>query len=71
MEKIKKNLKEINTNIVTCIKRDKFVLIILLIGYLALIYTSLNTFSGNDDLPYSFLYRGNDRIETLRTSNIK
>lgn len=52
-------------NIKKYIKENKFVLVILLILFGVLVYTSFNTFLANDDLPYSFFRRLNTRVTNL------
>lgn len=46
-------------------KQNKIIYIVCFIFFCILVYTHFNTFLANDDLPYSFLYRGNDRIKSL------
>lgn len=58
-------MKKISSTIKEDFKQNKVIYIVSLIFLLILIYTHLNTFLANDDLPYSFLYRGNDRITSL------
>ena len=47
------------------IKDNKLLYIISLIIFIVLVYTHLNTFVSNDDLPYSFFYRGDERVKSL------
>lgn len=47
------------------IKNNKFILIILAIVLFVTIYSCLNTFIINDDLPYSFYYRTSTRITNV------
>jgi len=54
---MKNYLKKKNINI--------FSVIVLIIFIIVMIYCGLNTFIINDDLPYSFFMRGNDRITNV------
>ena len=47
------------------LKENKSIYIVGLIIFVCLVYTHFNTFVANDDLPYSFFYRGNERITSL------
>lgn len=51
--------------ILNVIKKNKILVIITAIAFIALAYTHFNTFLGNDDLPYSFFYRGPERITNI------
>lgn len=44
---------------------NKYYIIFGIIIYIILFYCGLNTFNSNDDLPYSFMYRGEQRITSL------
>lgn len=58
-------IKKIISNLCDKIKKDKILVILLIVTYIALMYCSFNTFLGNDDLPYSFFKRQNVRISNL------
>lgn len=47
------------------IKENKLLYIIGFIFFIILVYTHINTFVANDDLPYSFYYRGNERVKSF------
>ena len=47
------------------IKKDKLLIILMLLTYIVLVYCSFNTFLGNDDLPYSFFKRLDIRVTNL------
>ena len=47
------------------IKQNKIIYIIGLVIFFSLVYTHFNTFVANDDLPYSFFYRGNNRVTNI------
>lgn len=47
------------------IKQNKIIYIIGLVVFFCLVYTHFNTFVANDDLPYSFFYRGNNRVTNI------
>ena len=47
------------------IKKNKVLFILITITLITLTYTHLNTFLSNDDLPYSFFYRGPNRITNI------
>ena len=47
------------------VRENKSIYIVAFFLFLILVYTHFNTFVANDDLPYSFLYRGSDRITSL------
>lgn len=47
------------------VRENKSIYIVAFFSFLILAYTHFNTFVANDDLPYSFLYRGSDRITSL------
>ena len=51
--------------IINNVKKNKFVYLICFVVLGALIFTHFNTFLANDDLPYSFFYRGENRITSL------
>lgn len=50
----------------TFIWNNKWMILLYLFMFISLVYTSLNTFIASDDLPYSFYYRGEDRVTTIR-----
>ncbi len=58
-------MKKIFENIKNNFKKNKVIYIVCFIFFLIMLYTHFNTFLANDDLSYSFLYRGNDRIKSL------
>lgn len=58
-------MKKIINIIKNDIKNNKIIYVVGLIMFVILIYTHINTFVANDDLPYSFFYRGNERVKTL------
>lgn len=58
-------MKKIGNVIKQEFNQNKSIYIIGFIFLLVMIYTHFNTFLANDDLPYSFLYRGNNRIISL------
>ena len=47
------------------VRENKSIYIVAFFSFLILVYTHFNTFVANDDLPYSFFYRGSDRITSL------
>ena len=47
------------------LKKNKVLLILMAITLGIFIYTHFNSFLGNDDLPYSFYYRGPERITNI------
>ena len=46
-------------------KKNKYLYLITLILFIALLYTHFNTFLANDDIPYMFLYRTDVRVESI------
>ena len=58
MKKFFKKIKNI-------IKNNKFLIILAVLTFIIFAYTHFNTFLGNDDLPYSFFYRGPERITNI------
>lgn len=47
------------------IQKNKYLYLILIIIFIILVYTHLNTYLANDDLPYMFLYRTDVRVDSL------
>lgn len=58
-------MKKIGNVIKQELRENKSIYIVGFIFLLVMIYTHINTFLANDDLPYSFLYRGDNRIISL------
>lgn len=48
------------------IKKNKFTIVFLIIVFILFMYCALQGFTINDDLPYSFFYRGNERVTTIK-----
>ena len=48
------------------LKKNKIIIIILAIILVLFTYCGLQTFVASDDLPYSFFYRGESRVTTLK-----
>ena len=47
------------------LKKRKFEIIFFLLFFIILLYTHLNTFVANDDLPYSLFFRQTNRITNI------
>ncbi|MBO5349927.1 MAG: hypothetical protein J6A89_08970 [Clostridia bacterium] len=58
-------MKEKFLKIKNWLLKNKLMLFCFIIIYIIFVYTGLNTFNSNDDLPYSFMYRGEQRISSL------
>lgn len=59
-------MKNISKNLINNIKENKYIYLILMIFLAFFTYCSFNTFIINDDLPYSFFYRGPHRITNIK-----
>ena len=46
-------------------KKNKYLYIITIIIFIALLYTHLNTFLSNDDIPYMFFHRTDVRVDSI------
>lgn len=63
-KKIKENDKY--KKIINFLKKNKFVILLLIIITVLLTYCSLQCFPGSDDLPYSLFYRGSERVTNIK-----
>ena len=53
------------SNVKRLYKKNKYLIILIVFVCCVFVYTHLNTFLGNDDLPYSYFYRGSERITNI------
>lgn len=58
-------VKKMKRKILKAMKENKWIILFLVLILGMFIYTSLQTFLINDDLPYSFFYRSEERVTTL------
>lgn len=58
-------IKNIYKKVLKYIKENKIACLVFLLLFIVLCYTSFNTFLGNDDLPYSFFKRLDQRVTNL------